>query len=65
MAKKYLTADILNELMPLVKAEMYNEGCSIHSIFKVNTITVSNDVKRYFGVDVPLSEDELKTIKNE
>ena len=65
MDKKYLTADILNELMPLVKTEMYNEGCSIHSIFKVNTITVSNDVKRYFGVDVPLSENELKEIKNE
>lgn len=65
MDKKYLTADILNELMPLVKDEMYKEACNSHSIFKVNTITVSNDVKRYFGVDVPFSENELKKIKNE
>jgi len=62
MNKNYLTNGILKEIFPLVKEEMNKDNDRMHSIFKINTITVNNDVKRYFGVKVPLSENEQKLI---
>jgi len=64
MAKNYLTGDILSEFMPLVKEEIEKETSSMHQIFKVNTITVSNEVKRYFGVEVKYTEEELKQLQD-
>lgn len=61
MKKKYLTGDILSEFMPLVKEEIEKETSNMHSIFQINTITVSNDVKRYFGLDVEYSKEELES----
>ena len=63
MKKKYLTGDILSEFMPLVKEEIEREASHVHSIFKVNTITVSNDVKRYFGLEVEYSKEELELLE--
>jgi len=63
MAKKYLTKEILEEIMPLVKTEIKSDISNYHSVFKVNTITVSNQVKRYFGVNIPLSKKELEDLK--
>ena len=61
--KNYLTGDILSEFMPLVKEEIESEINRCHSIFKLNTITVSNEVKRYFGLDIAYSEEELKELE--
>ena len=63
MKKNYLTADILSEFMPLVKEEIESETNRCHPIFKVKTITVSNEVKRYFGLDIPLSKEELEELE--
>tara|TARA_R110002020_G_scaffold190644_1_gene390217 strand:+ start:7063 stop:8283 length:1221 start_codon:yes stop_codon:yes gene_type:complete len=62
MDKKYLTKEILEEIMPLVKKEILEQN-DFRNIFKINTITVSNEVKRYFGVDVELSKEELKQLE--
>lgn len=63
MDKKYLTKEILEEIMPLVKKEMLEQN-EFRNVFKINTITVSNEVKRYFGVDVPMTKEELAEIND-
>lgn len=63
IAKKYLTKEILEEIMPLVKTEIKADISNYHPVFKVNTITVSNEVKRYFGIDIPLSKEELEELE--
>jgi len=47
MDKGLLDKQTLEELMPLVKHDMKKNHDTGH--FKINTITVSNEVKRYFG----------------
>jgi len=58
MDKKYLTVEMLKELMPSVKHEMmkshnYNE-------FDIKTITVSDKVKLYFGAKVNATPEPVE-----
>jgi len=52
MDKKYLTGKFLKEMMPLVKKEMENNSNGRYDNFTIKTITVSDDIKSYFGAQI-------------